>query len=235
MTEQELAEIIVWWLNEFKWTVYQEVQWERYGATIDIVATRGPLLRVVECKMSFTSAVIEQAWRHRHYAHLVHIATPVTWRTTKGRTILVKAMQHLGIGHLEANSHDDYDFRLHESKGVVREVHERYRSRFERRAAAHLIRAKLCEEQKTFAPAGNANGLRFTPWKATCKRWAEYVALHPGCTLKEIVAEAEHHYLSDASAKISMARWIQDGHVKGIQIERDGRLIRLYPVEEKTE
>lgn len=230
-TETELAAIVVAWLKEFKWDVYQEVQWQQYGGTIDIVATRGPLLRVIECKMSLTATVIDQAWKNRPYAHLVHVAVPMRgWG--KGRNVLNQALIRLGIGLLEVSHHERVDWRTREDY-TVWNVHETMKSRFDRKAATNCIKDKLREAHKTFAPAGNSQGLRFTPWKDTCQKWAQFVAEHPGCTLKEIIT-AGHHYASDSSAKISMAKWIESGHVKNITIRREGKLIKLYPIVSAT-
>jgi hypothetical protein len=139
-------------------------------------------------------------------------------------------MDHLGIGLLIAQEAET----INRETGRLlneRSVYEARTSRFDRKAWTKPIREKLCDEQKSWAPAGNANGARFTPWQATCKRWAEFVAEHPGCTLTEIVTQAQHHYYSDSCARTSMVKWIESGRVPGIEVRREGRIVRLFPTE----
>jgi hypothetical protein len=41
----------------------------------------------------------------------------------------------------------------------------------------------------------------------------------------------KHHYGSDNTAISSLAKWIEDGKVPGIRMEREGRALKLYPQE----
>ena len=70
--ETEIAAAVVRWLVDMEWTVYQEVSLG--GRVIDLVATRGPLVWAIECKVSLGLAVLEQAYGLLGYAHYVSVA-----------------------------------------------------------------------------------------------------------------------------------------------------------------
>jgi hypothetical protein len=216
MKETELAAQIIEHLKSLKWCIYQEVQPQKYGRIIDIVALQGPLIRAIEVKTSFTSAVVEQAMHHVGQFHFVHVAIPHR-RYTKGRIVLEQFLRYKGIGLIE--------------KGF--QLRETIPAQFFRKARTKRIREGLHEAQKYFAPAGTAKGGHWTPWKATCQLWTEYVKWHPGCTLKEIVTNEKHHYSSDSTARTSMVAWIRAGKVPGIEIRYEGNTIKLYPKAEK--
>lgn len=211
-TEIELASRVVAYLTDYGWDVYQEVQPERYGPVIDIVATQGSLVRIIECKLSLTAALIEQAMRHRQMAHYTHIATP-SKRPVKGYFAYETLLRHESIGWLAVSSYN---------------IREQVSAKLNRRAWARHISQALRQEHKTFSQAGSANGDYFTPFKDTCRRWKRFVEMHPGCTLKEIIAAEGHHYICDSTARSSMAMWIREGKVRGIRADYD-RVIRLYP------
>jgi len=214
--EVELARFVVSNLQEARWEVFQEVSCGEGRA--DIVARLGPLVRVVETKLSLSSALVEQAYWWRPYANYIHVAVPVQRRSrqTKGRHVMKVLLDHLGIGLLEVN---DYG-------GVVETV----KAQLRRKIFPRLGDA-LCDEFKIWGEAGNANNEYYTPWRDTCKRWARYVKMHPGCSLKKIMDECGHHYRADSTARSSMSLHIREGRVGGVRIEREGRLIRLYPDE----
>ncbi len=214
-TEQDLAAIVVGWLTERGWDVYQEVA--IMGKVADIVAVRGPCIWIVECKVRLGFEVIDQAWGWQGYAHFVSVATP----PRKERFAHV-VLSRFEIGHLEVTG---------EKWGVDGKIH---------RALSHMHRpdkkwlertkASLCEEQKSHAQAGSAAGGHYTPFKGTCNALKKYVGEHPGCTMKEAIDEIDHHYASDKSARANLADMIFKGVVKGIRLEKDGRANRLYPV-----
>jgi hypothetical protein len=85
-------------------------------------------------------------------------------------------------------------------------------------------------EQQTWAPAGNSDGARFTPFKGTCADLLRAVHEKPGLTLKELIdGGLKHHYYRDSTARSCIAHWVQQGAIPGVRAERDGRLLRLYP------
>ena len=92
LSEVDLAARVVTWLEADAWDVYQEVD----GA--DIVAVRGPVLWVVECKVILGFPVLDQAMRRRAEAHCVWVATPPR-RTT--RSVVKSFCSYAGIGWIE--------------------------------------------------------------------------------------------------------------------------------------
>jgi hypothetical protein len=208
-TEASIAALVVAWLRDQRFEVYQEVH--VHGRTCDIVATRGPLLWAIETKMQYGVAVLDQAdyWRGR--ANLVSVATPPSMRCSP--VLDYFADQH-GIGRLTV---DQYEI-----------VRERCHPRFDRKVAASL-RNHLREEQKTLVAAGTNRGGYFTPFKETCMQVARMVRQQPGITLGELLADGHFHYASKASARTGIAKWAEEGAIEGVRVEREGRAIRLYP------
>lgn len=217
--EERLAGGLVAWLREQRWEVYQEVQVSTGGPRADVVATQGPVLWAIEVKASLGLAVLEQAEGWIGHANYVSVATP----TTRRRSFIGRIASDLGIGILSIGdiNGDGRDWRVSECE----------RPRLCRRTTGRL-RGALREEHKTFAPAGNATSSYWSPWKATCREVASFTRAHSGCTLKELVTGIRHHYSSTATARSSLAKWIEGGHVEGVRLERDGRLLRVFPTAE---
>jgi hypothetical protein len=84
----------------------------------------------------------------------------------------------------------------------------------------------------TYAPAGNAESLRWTPWRQTCDNLKQAVQKRPGIPFKELVEGLDHHYATVANARASLRHWIAEGKIEGVRLERDGRYLRAYPAEE---
>jgi hypothetical protein len=211
MKEEELAARVVAWLSNQRWEVYQEVQVESYGRRADIVAVQGPVSWVIETKMSFGIGVLDQALYWVGMANYVSVATPY------GRgirsTVLKRSMESIGLGSL-----------LVRDWGIEERIHPRLQRRLRRD-----IRKYLNEPQKTFAPAGNAHGARYTPFQETCRKIVDRVKIQPGIGIKELIDNIETHYLSSKTARSVLAKWIQQGVVKGVRAEYEGRALRLYP------
>ena len=98
-----------------------------------------------------------------------------------------------------------------------------------RGTALARFREGLFDEQKTFAPAGNAKGQRWTPFAQTCLTLADHVKRNPGVTLSEALREVRHHYASHSSGRSALATWLKQDGVRGVEMRRDGKLLRLYP------
>lgn len=203
-SETELARHVVAWLTQEGWDVYQEVAYG--GPRADIVATRGAVVYVVECKMTLSLALIEQALHWQPYAHMVSMAVPLPKRECSGRGL----SQRLGLGILTSAP------RIHE------EVHPEFR-----RPSSDRLRQALRDGHKTFAPAGNAEGRYFSSWQHTCQQVARWVAANPGKTLRELLAAVPTHYKTAASARGALAKWIELGKVPGVRLAREGRAVRL--------
>ncbi len=221
-SETDLADVLVPWLKERSWEVYQEVQVHRSSGRADIVATQGPLVWVIELKQSFSLSVLDQACYWRHNAHYVSVAVPpVSRRSCAHASELCKSLR---LGLLELRKLEHYEIRWAQS------VSERVAPYFNRRAQSKTVRDSLCDEQKDWAKAGNADGKFWTPFQGTCKALADYVAKNPGQTMKEVIDQIDHHYSSDAGARAHLAKYIDRGIVAQVLIRRDEKgKLRLYP------
>ena len=196
VNEQDLAKPVVAWLEDQHWDVYQEVQVHRGGRIADIVAVRNKLVWIIECKKTFSLAVMEQAsYWHVHYRS---VAIP---QKKQGRNLLAErvAKDYFGLGVLTVS-----DFRIEETIAapIKREFH-----RF-----AKTVQAALKPEHKTYALAGSKHAGYFTPYKQTMGLIRKYIEQHPGCTLKEIVVYiGRGHYANSQSARgnirISLLKW----------------------------
>lgn len=218
-TEAELAAVLVTWLQDQEWEVFQEVAVG--GWIADIVARRGRILWAIETKLSFGVAVVEQAARWRHFAHYASAAVPHV-ANRRGRSVLLGYCRLEGIGILE--------IRNPEFESYLQPVNEYRPPRLERRIVARIER-HLHDEQKTFAPAGNAGGQRFSPFKATCKALADHVRRHPGGSMRQAVDAISHHYSTSATAKSALMQWIRRGAVPGVRLDESTKPISLHPEE----
>lgn len=217
MKEVELARHVIAFLQGEGWTVYQEVVCHNRRA--DIVATKGPLVWIVETKTGLGLAVLEQAHEWRNYAHFRSVAYEHvrSSRGYRGRNFAGIIAMKLGIGILAV----DYDGTLSHGYSQPPE--------FDRRCSAlHILRRHLVVPQQTYAEAGNAHGHFWSPYKQTCDALREYTSAHDGCLFKEAMEAITHHYKKDSTARSSMAKWISLGKVKGLRLERDGKMLRIF-------
>lgn len=224
-TEADLAAIVVRWLTDMRWDVYQEVQFCQGGRVADIVATQNGILWVIECKTSLGLAVIEQAEWWTTWANLASVATPV-------RQIVGWSARSYSARSKQARS-DGFADRVAGAFGIGSlriahgEIREALRPVLRRRVMPDL-RDCLTPEMKHYAEAGNAAGRFFSPFKATCDNLRRYLAEHPGATIKAAVEGIEHHYRAPATARSCLAHWIVAGKVKGVEARYDGKRYRLY-------
>lgn len=223
-SESELAAAVVAWLKDMHWTVYQEVQMMRGDGIADIVATQNKRLWVVETKLSFSLAVIEQANNWKAWAHYTSIAIPSsqTRRSPRGRIVGEMLCRYLGIGIIKVENWGD-------GRSQPREAVEPPLNR-------HIIEGlaeSLCDEQLIRSVAGSISGGHWTPFKSTCRDVLGYVRNHPGCTMKELLTHVQTHYASVASARSCLPGWIEEGKVPGVELRREGRKMFLHPKEKK--
>ncbi len=231
-SEQDIGAAIVAWLQAQYWNVYQEVRVFGYGGPVaDIVAVQGKLIWIVECKTSMGLAVLDQAMEWRRQAHFISVASPYheKARGAENSHILGHVFRTTGIGWLQVQH---FDYRAENDT----EIHQRFAPALNRNAhkTRDLILQSLHEEQKTAVGAGSDHGGYYTPFKNTCRQVINYVLNHPGAALKDIIQNIDHHYSTDVTARACLARWIQQGIVKGVRAEMQGRKIVLYP-ESKTQ
>lgn len=214
--ETDIARPVVAWLRADGWAVYQEVT--HAGAVADIVAARDPLVWVIEVKAQLGLAVLGQAMHWLHRAHLVSVAGPAL--PVRAARVAFEALCYdRGIGVVLVDTR--YERPL---------VNEQREPSLVRRIVPGL-RASLRPEQQTHASAGNAEGARWTPWRATVRDLVETVQRRPGITLREALEGSRHHYSSSAVARASLARQIRSGLIDGLRLEQQGREVRVWPRE----
>jgi len=218
-SETELAEQVIKYLKDLKWEVYQEVQIASYGSIADIVAVKNGLVWIIECKLSLSLDVIGQAECWTRHANYTSVAVPASLKDSKGRDFAYKILKQYGIGCFEMPHPDSYSYRSHL---------QRIQSKLNRTAITSLIKRSLCEEQKTWAKAGNSKGSRYTPFQDTTNQILRAVANKPGMTFKELMNEINHHYSSDTCARSSILQWIHRGVIKGVRLKLKGKNYTLY-------
>lgn len=202
IAESEIGAAMRTYFLDLGWEVFEEVKHRGYRA--DLVArSRGGITHVVECKTTLSWKLLEQAayWHGRGVANMTSIAVPVG----KRGQFIADTMRLHGIGMYEC--------------GRV-EVRELVRPRLLRRVRSGF---DLREEHKTYLGAGSAGGGYWTPFRGTCDALTRFVARNGGCTMREAVSGITHHYGSSATARSSLARWIREGAIKGVEL-RDGKL-----------
>ena len=208
--ESELAEVVIGWLENQKYDVYQEVELRNASGIADIVAVQNKIVWVIECKLSFGLSVISQAFGWKPYANLVSVATPPTRQRAFGTHVLRK----FGIGYLSTSD----------------SVFESLKPEFSRKARRDSILKVLSQEHKTYAKAGNNHGMRWTPFQSTCRNVLNEVRTNPGINLKTLIESISTHYGSTNTARQCLRIWIEKGVVPGVRFERDGRNFRIFPI-----
>ena len=219
-SEQDVASVVVAWLESLGADVYQEVTVR--GGVADIVARVGAEIWIVEVKTSLSLALLVQSYERRRLCHRVYVAAPHS-RNARDVSKLCKA---LGIGLLIVSQRDPGWPNATHGYGAPKVEQLVDSQRWNRRPVE--LAKELCPEHKTHAQAGAAGAAgRWTPWRNTIEQLARVVRRQPGITLKEAVGELQHHYTSNAGARASLAKWVREGAVDGVYI--DGA--RLYPKE----
>jgi hypothetical protein len=84
--EAELATHVISWLREEGWVVHQEVEIPGGYRTADIVAEKDGKIWIIECKNTFTEAVLDQCYWHMRNTHYVSCAVPGYDHTTYSRS-----------------------------------------------------------------------------------------------------------------------------------------------------
>jgi hypothetical protein len=213
MKEEDLASKVVQWLQDQHYEVYQEVQ-VNGGRVCDIVARMDGRIWMIETKISMSLAVMEQAYRWKPYSHWVSVGVP----DNSGHGFAEQVCRSFGIGVIRVSMRDI-------SYGAA-DVHEDVPASINRKANIKTV--YLSEEHKTFAKAGTAKGQHWSEYKQTCREINHYVRDNPGCSLKELIDNIEHHYGSSSGARAWISHWARAGKVKGIRCERDGKWLRFY-------
>lgn len=219
MKESDLGALVVEWLTRDGWEVWQEVQVSAGCPRADIVAKRGPALAVVECKMSLSFDVLDQASAWASAANVCYAAVPLSKRPH----VVGRVLRHLGIGLLTVARHGYRestadDVRLSEQAEFRRKTPSRGR-----------LLAALREEHKTWLAAGSKAGGHYTPFTATCAEVLARVKASPGIQTKALMDGIAHHYRSDATARSALTKWAQQGSIRGVMVKREGKKLTWWP------
>lgn len=225
-TEAEMASLIVEWLKEQKWEVYQEVSPGRYSARADIVAVMSAVVWVIETKLSLSMNLVSQGMSWIKYAHYVSIGVPVC-RSGGGyhHKAIAYLLKNLGIGCIAVEPLENFS----NYRGEIRDFGGPdivIPARLNRKASTKRWTDWLCEEHKNYAKAGTS-GQYFTTFKGTCKKMELFVKEHPGSTMKEIIDGVNHHWANTQTAKTCTASYIRQGLIN-IEGRRDGRTTKYY-------
>lgn len=214
-TEADLAAVVVRWLEDRGFDVYQEVELVARGIRADIVARRGPEISIIETKTSASLALVGQVMERRRFAHRVYAACPFS------RVALEPLFSELGIGLLRV--WDGCGAGIDADNVTELVPSRRWNSR------PVKLASKLRPEHKTACAAGSPTGGHWSRWRDTCALLARAVAEEPGITLREALGttRVRHHYASTKSAIGSLRVDIGRGQVPGVVI-RDGA---LWPAE----
>lgn len=205
-TEAQIAKAVIEWLHPFE--VWQEVEVD-FGRC-DIVADVGGYAWVIETKTSFSLSLLEQAIaRVRSGAKRVSVAIPKPKREINW--FGVRICRDYGIGLITVD-------RARTPQFACREVEK---PRFFRSKRPDPL--ALCKpEHKTFADAGT-NGSWFTPFKATVAAAEQLLSDGQSRTIQELVSGIAHHYKSDTRAIASLRRWIDNGVIDTICVDKSAK------------
>ena len=206
LKETDLARVVVCWLKDYGWEVYQEVKID--ACIADIVAIQNNIIWIIECKKSMGLKVIDQAIRWKSYAHYVSIAT---FPRIQNVYIIEDIIKWKEIGCLT----------------VLNEVNEWIKPSLNRKAFTDVILKNIREEQKTFVDAGSTGGY-YTPFKDTCNKIYKEVSHNPGITLNELILKIKHHYKTPESAKHCILSWAKEGIIKHIRVQKEDGKYKFY-------
>jgi len=201
MTEAEMAEKVVAWLESQHWDVYQEVE-HVGGGRADIVAVRAKIVWIIECKLTFGLSLLAQI-EQRDGCHMRSVAVPAVApgkRFSSERHFAERLLtKHFSSGLIEVGAHG---------------VQEKVPAPLLRHQHKHATRVRLSlrPEHKTWAKAGTKHGY-FTPYQNLMGTIRRFLKTKPdGASLKEImdfIGDA-HHYRSHAGLRSSLPKVLSE-------------------------
>lgn len=215
-TEEQVAEVVVAWLEARGYEVFQEVELVNGGIRADIVAKRGPELTIVETKTSASLALLYQAMERRRFAHRVYVAVPLHARAMR------EVCSALGVGLLEVKVPPQYEESWNPARCEEVVSSKRWNTK------PVKLMSRLRPEHKTAARAGSTTGGHWSRWRDTCAQLSVVVAREPGLKLKDAVSQIKHHYSSGRVAISTMGAHVREGRVTGVKLENGA----LWPVVE---
>ena len=204
------------WLRDLRWIVYQEVQAHTHGRVADIVATQGPILWVIETKLSLSLDVVEQVLKWAGNAHYVSVAVPRGTRRVQSlfdHELIREVLTWKCVGLILVGEDGPAEF-----------IHPQLR----RRINVHPIRDAIRDKQQTYAPAGNAEGKRYSPFDQTCEQVAAIVGDRPGIETSELLSRLRHHWKT-STAESNLFELGKRGEIPGVEMRYENRKWRWYP------
>lgn len=235
-SEVEVARLVVQYLQDQKWDVYQEVGGP--AGTADIVARFGKRLWVIECKQALNLTVMEQADRWKPYAHMVSVAIPVDGKERAQFEFGKKCCAQNGIGVLEVRDpsvsnimYSTLSAKSEEAATAFRAgqpVHQTVDPTLFRKPLQGLADL-LRPQHKTYCEAGTASGKRWTPFKETALAVRNFVWKNPGVDAHTLVKSIKHHYRQPVTAVVQLVDLAERGVIEGVRVERQYRKILFFP------
>ena len=222
-SEAEIGVAITAWLEKMGWDCYPEVQVGTGARRADIVAIRGPLLWVIECKVSFGFPVLDQAARWYGQCHYLSVAV-LHPRRPAGVAQAVIDRYGIGIfGTREVRTKDSYRSGETGLRGEEVRPPRLNRSAHE---CSQLIRRSLHPDQKQYAAGGTAESGFSSPWRRTMDAAKHIIRHNSGCTVKYLLDHIDHHYTSAKTAKQCIPQWLESD--PDVRVEIEGRVRRFY-------
>jgi hypothetical protein len=208
--EADIARKVVTELQCQGYDTYEEVSLGYGGQRADVVAVRGRLLMVVECKTSLSLRLLDQLTGWRGNAHYI-LGAVGTGRCGSAAD-----------GFLRGNGFGLWMV-------CYGEIHEKVSPRLNRTIDDKCIRRALHEAQRSgaYARAGSMAGGYWTPFRETCSELLRVVKGSPGIELREALKAIQHHYATTRSAASSVPPLIRSGVIDGLEVK--GVPLRLYP------
>nr|WP_283027252.1 hypothetical protein [Providencia rettgeri] len=181
MTEAEIAACVEAWMKWLHWEVYPEVHLKHHGKRPDFVATKGPLVQVIECKKAIGLPVLEQAmaWFYPYRSdkvglpHLIYVACK---KSSGRRDFPLLLMRQWGIGLLEVEKSPSRKLHYDGITEKVSEAHYSLRVQLEPRMVpgsrhqGKILRAQLHDDMRIAVAGTTGTGQFMTDWKRTMIR-----------------------------------------------------------------
>lgn len=101
------------------------------------------------------------------------------------------------------------------------------------RTISSVLSKRLVEAHRTYASAGNANGLRWSPFKETCDQLRRFMTTNSPCALGLAIESIQTHYGTTATAASCLWQWAELGKIAGVEAFREGRRRYLRRIAEE--
>lgn len=224
LSESELAERLVAWLESQGWDCYHEVE-GAYGGRADLIAVGDREVWCFETKITMSLALLEQAWRWTRYAmaHRVVVVTPQLKKLgdVAGHHLVRSICSDNGIGWFTVGRNEALP------------VHVSVDPKLHRRLCSHHLGTVVRPEHKTHARAGSQGGGFWTSFRGTCEQILKLVKERPGISIGECIGSIQHHYSTTSTARGAILTAAKKGIIEGVRLGTDERnRFVLFPKDE---